>query len=97
MTDELLGRIVRDELLAIDVRLPDMSPRTLRNTYARRLLIAGRSNEDVGRLLGLSSQRTAIRLRTTLAHSRSDALTSKTARQVGRTSKRGGAAPKSPI
>ncbi|MBN3785496.1 tyrosine-type recombinase/integrase [Burkholderia sp. Ac-20353] len=73
MTDELLGRIVRDELLAIDVRLPDMSPRTLRNTYARRLLIAGRSNEDVGRLLGLSSQRTAVRLRATLTQAGSDA------------------------
>ncbi|WP_175948553.1 tyrosine-type recombinase/integrase [Burkholderia pyrrocinia] len=66
MTDEMLGRIVRDELLAIDVRLPDMSPRTLRNTFARRLLLAGRSNDDVMQLLGLTSQRTAIRIRATL-------------------------------
>ncbi|MGP8473841.1 tyrosine-type recombinase/integrase [Burkholderia contaminans] len=66
MTDEMLGRIVRDELLAIDVRLPDMSPRTLRNTFARRLLLAGRSNDDVMQLLGLTSQRTVIRIRATL-------------------------------
>ncbi|MGU7775699.1 tyrosine-type recombinase/integrase [Burkholderia sp. MR1-5-21] len=68
MTDEMLGRIVRDELLAIDVRLPDMGPRTLRNTYARRLLIAGQSNEDVSQRLGLASQRTVVRLRATLPH-----------------------------
>lgn len=66
MTDEMLGRIVRDELLAIDVRLPDMSPRTLRNTFARRLLLAGRSNDDVMCLLGLTSQRTVIRIRATI-------------------------------
>ena len=69
MTDEMLGRIVRDELLAIDVRLPDMSPRTLRNTFARRLLLAGRSNDDVMQLLGLTSQRTVIRIRATLPSS----------------------------
>ncbi|WP_261530728.1 tyrosine-type recombinase/integrase [Burkholderia multivorans] len=66
MTDEMLGRIVRDELLAIDIRLPDMSPRTLRNTFARRLLIAGRDNDDVMKMMGLSSQRTVIRIRATL-------------------------------
>ncbi|RXV64538.1 site-specific integrase [Burkholderia stabilis] len=66
MTDEMLGRIVRDELLAIGVRLPDMSPRTLRNTFARRLLLAGRSNDDVTHLLGLTSQRTVIRIRATI-------------------------------
>ena len=66
MTDEMLGRIVRDELLAIDVRLPDMSPRTLRNTFARRLLLVGRSNDDVMHLLGLTSQRTVIRIRATI-------------------------------
>ncbi|TDA49051.1 tyrosine-type recombinase/integrase [Burkholderia pyrrocinia] len=65
MTDEMLGRIVRDELLAVDIRVPDMSPRTLRNTYARRLLLAGRSNDDVMHSLGLTSQRTVIRIRAT--------------------------------
>ncbi|VWD52887.1 phage integrase family protein [Burkholderia lata] len=66
MTDEMLGRIVRDELLAVDIRVPDMSPRTLRNTFARRLLLAGRSNDDVMDALGLTSQRTVIRIRATL-------------------------------
>ncbi|HDR8982691.1 tyrosine-type recombinase/integrase [Burkholderia vietnamiensis] len=66
MTDEMLGRIVRDELLAVDIRVPDMSPRTLRNTSARRLLLAGRSNDDVMQLLGLTSQRTVFRIRATL-------------------------------
>jgi integrase len=67
MTDEMLGRIVRDELAAVAIRVPDMSPRTLRNTYARRLLLAGQSNDDVMRALGLTSQRTVIRIRATLA------------------------------
>ncbi|KVN06850.1 tyrosine-type recombinase/integrase [Burkholderia diffusa] len=62
MTDEMLGRIVRDELVAVDIRVPDMSPRTLRNTFARRQLIAGRSNDDVMQMLGLASQRTVIRI-----------------------------------
>ncbi|KVK86634.1 tyrosine-type recombinase/integrase [Burkholderia sp. MSMB1498] len=66
MTDEMLGRIVRDELLALDIRVPDMSPRTLRNTYARRQLLAGRNNDDVMHSLGLTSQRTVIRIRATL-------------------------------
>jgi integrase len=66
MNDMLLGLIVRDALEAIDFHAPDMSPRLLRNTYARRQLLAGRSNEDVSRLLGLVSQRTVVRLRATL-------------------------------
>ncbi|WP_347880053.1 tyrosine-type recombinase/integrase [Burkholderia sp. BCC1630] len=45
MADEMLRQIVRDELIAVDICVPDMSPRTLRNTYARRLLLAGRSND----------------------------------------------------
>jgi len=69
MNGALLGLAVRDEVLAIDIRLPDMSPRTLRNTYARRLLIAGRSNEDASRLLGFTSQRTVVRLRSTIPSS----------------------------
>ncbi|MGU3778896.1 tyrosine-type recombinase/integrase [Burkholderia metallica] len=66
MTDEMLGRIVRDELLTVDIRVPDMSPRALRNTFARRLLLAGRSNDEVMHALGLTSQRTVIRIRATL-------------------------------
>ncbi len=73
MTDEMLGRIVRDELLAVDIRVPDMSPRILRNTFARRQLLAGRSNDDVMRMLGLTSQRTVIRIRTTIPTGSQDA------------------------
>ncbi|WP_322787354.1 tyrosine-type recombinase/integrase [Paraburkholderia heleia] len=61
-----LWTIVRTALDAIGVRLPDMSPRVLRNTYARRLLLGGRSNEEVSRMLGLASHRTAVRLRATI-------------------------------
>ncbi|MGF6781636.1 tyrosine-type recombinase/integrase, partial [Paraburkholderia sp. GAS334] len=66
MNDMLLGIIVRDALEAVEFRAPDMSPRVLRNTYARRQLLSGRSNEDVSRLLGLVSQRTVVRLRATI-------------------------------
>jgi len=66
MSDALLQKIVRPALEAIAFSAPDMSPRVLRNTYARRQLLAGRSNEHVSRLLGLVSQRTVVRLRATL-------------------------------
>ncbi|MFM0626984.1 tyrosine-type recombinase/integrase [Paraburkholderia xenovorans] len=66
MNDVLLGPIVRDALEAIGFVAPDMGPRILRNTFARRQLIAGRTNEDTSRLLGLVSQRTVIRLRATI-------------------------------
>ncbi|CAE6860740.1 hypothetical protein R75461_07967 [Paraburkholderia nemoris] len=66
ITDVLLGAIVRDALDAIGFIAPDMSLRVLRNTFARRLLVAGRTNEDTSRLLGLVSQRTATRLRATI-------------------------------
>jgi site-specific recombinase XerD len=67
MSDMMLIKIVRSALESIDFRAPDMSPRVLRNTYARRLLTAGRTNEDVSRLLGLVSQRTVMRLRATIS------------------------------
>ncbi|MFM0742145.1 tyrosine-type recombinase/integrase [Paraburkholderia xenovorans] len=67
MNDVLLGAIVREALDAIGFVAPDMSPRVIRNTFARRHLIAGRTNEEVSRALGLASQRTVIRLRATLA------------------------------
>ncbi|KGX17231.1 phage integrase family protein [Burkholderia pseudomallei] len=73
MTDEMLGRIVREGLVAVDIRVPDMSPRTLRNTFARRQLLAGRSNDDVMQMLGLASQRTVIRIRETIPIERQDA------------------------
>ncbi|QCP50234.1 hypothetical protein FAZ95_14220 [Trinickia violacea] len=66
MNDMLLGVVVREALEAIGFQAPDMSPRVLRNTYARRLLVAGKSNEEVCRLLGLTSQRTVVRLRATI-------------------------------
>jgi integrase len=70
INDVLLGAIVRDALDAIGFVAPDMSPRVLRNTFARRLLAAGRTNEDTSRLLGLASQRTVTRLRATMTGSR---------------------------
>lgn len=66
INDVLLGAIVRDALHAIGFTALDMSPRVLRNTFARRLLLAGRTNEEVSRFLGLASQRTATRLRATI-------------------------------
>jgi len=72
VNDVLLGAVVREALEAVGFRAPDMSPRILRNTFARRQLFAGRSNEDVSRLLGLSSHRTVVRLRATIdAHTHS--------------------------
>jgi integrase len=66
INDVLLGLIVREALEAIGLQAPDMSPRVLRNTYARRQLLAGRTNADVTMRLGLSSQRTVVRLRATI-------------------------------
>lgn len=64
--EETLWRAVREALGAIGFSGPDMSPRVLRNTYVRRLLLAGRSHPDVSALLGLSSQRTVVRIRATI-------------------------------
>jgi integrase len=66
MSDMMLIKIVRPALEAIAFRAPDMSPRVLRNTYARRLLLAARTNEEVSALLGLASDRTVVRLRATI-------------------------------
>ncbi|AOY97766.1 integrase (plasmid) [Cupriavidus sp. USMAA2-4] len=59
------GRIVRAALSAIGVSAPDMSPRILRNTFARRALMAGHDRHDLSRLLGLASNRTVDRLTAT--------------------------------
>jgi hypothetical protein len=67
MSDMFLHKIVRPALEAIDFRAPDMSPRVLRNTYARRLLLAGRTHEEVSQVLGLCSERTVVRLRATIS------------------------------
>jgi integrase len=67
MNDVLLGAVVKDALEGIGFVAPDMSPRILRNTFARRQLLGGRSNEDTSRMLGLVSQRTVTRLRATIS------------------------------
>jgi integrase len=66
INDVLLGTVVKDALAAIRFCAPDMSPRVLRNTFARRQLLSGRTNEDTTRMLGLVSQRTVTRLRATI-------------------------------
>ena len=71
---ETLWRAVREALEAIGFSGPDMSPRVLRNTYARRLLLAGRSNHEVSALLGLRSQRTVVRIRATIPPSQATTL-----------------------
>lgn len=67
INDVLLGTIVKEALERIGFVAPDMSPRILRNTFARRQLLGGRSNEDTSRMLGLVSQRTVTRLRATIS------------------------------
>ena len=66
MNDMFLVLVVRNALEHIGFSAPDMSPRVLRNTYARRALISGRSHEDVSALLGLSTHRTVVRLQDTI-------------------------------
>ncbi|REG45539.1 site-specific recombinase XerD [Paraburkholderia sp. BL6669N2] len=66
INDVLLGAIVREALEAIGFAAVDMSPRVLRNTFARRQLLSGRTNEQTSALLGLASQRTVTRLRATI-------------------------------
>ncbi|MFP3740702.1 site-specific integrase, partial [Burkholderia sp. SIMBA_019] len=65
LSDETLWRAVRWALDAQGFEGADRSPRVLRNTFGRRLLIAGRTNEEVSHLMGLASQRTVVRLRAT--------------------------------
>ncbi|KFG92748.1 integrase [Burkholderia paludis] len=66
MNDMFLVLVVRDALTAIGFHAADMSPRVLRNTYARRQLLAGHAHADVSAMLGLVSARTVTRLRQTL-------------------------------
>ncbi|MGU7782279.1 tyrosine-type recombinase/integrase [Burkholderia sp. PU8-34] len=67
MNDMFLLLVVRNALAAIGFDAPDMSPRVLRNTYARRQLLAGRSHADVNAMLGLVTSRTVVRIQQTLA------------------------------
>ncbi len=66
ITDMSLGNIVREAFKAIGYEADDMSPRILRNTYCRRLLIAGTSRETVSALLGLASTHTCDRMLATI-------------------------------
>ncbi|MGC2040296.1 hypothetical protein [Paraburkholderia caledonica] len=67
INDVPLDAIVREALEAIGFAAPDMSPRVLRNTFARRQLLSGRTNEQTSALLGLASQRTVTRIRATIS------------------------------
>jgi site-specific recombinase XerD len=66
MKDDTLGQCVRAALDSLNITAADMSPRLLRNTYGRRHIHDGCTNEEISNLLGLSSHRTAVRLRQTL-------------------------------
>ncbi|WP_176051789.1 site-specific integrase [Burkholderia sp. BCC1644] len=66
MNDMFLLLVVRDALTAIGFHAADMSPRVLRNTYARRQLLAGHAHAEVSAMLGLVSTRTVTRIRQTL-------------------------------
>lgn len=66
MKPNTLLKCVRTALREAGLTAADESPRLLRNTYGRRQLIAGKTNKQVSSLLGLSSHRTATRLRQTL-------------------------------
>ncbi|MGF6970708.1 site-specific recombinase XerD [Paraburkholderia sp. WC7.3g] len=66
MKPATLGQCVRSALRAAGAAAADESPRLLRNTYGRRHLLEGKTNEQVSNLMGLSSHRTATRLRETI-------------------------------
>lgn len=66
MKPDTLLKCVRIALRKAGLSVADESPRLLRNTYGRRHLAAGKTNEEVSNLLGLSSHRTVTRLRQTL-------------------------------
>jgi site-specific recombinase XerD len=67
MKTDRLGVYVRSALRKADLSASDESPRLLRNTFCRRHLDEGKSNEQVSSLLGLTSHRTVTRLRETLS------------------------------
>ncbi|WP_369796535.1 tyrosine-type recombinase/integrase [Cupriavidus sp. amp6] len=66
ITDMSFGRIVSEILNAIRATDVEMSPRTLRNTFCRRHLLAGHSRDEVSQMLGLASNRTCDRIAATL-------------------------------
>ncbi|WP_224010348.1 tyrosine-type recombinase/integrase [Cupriavidus pinatubonensis] len=66
ITDMSFGRIVSEILEAIGATNVEMSPRTLRNTFCRRQLLAGRPRDEVSHMLGLASSRTCDRILATM-------------------------------
>lgn len=66
ITDMSLGKIVREALDVIGHEAEDMSPRILRNTYCRRLLLRGVAPDVVTERLGLVSNRTVVRITATI-------------------------------
>ncbi len=72
ITDMSFGRIVAAALETIGFTGAEPSPRTLRNTYCRRQLLAGLSRENVSRMLGLASHRTCDRIAATIESEHGD-------------------------
>jgi len=66
MQPDTMLKCVRGALKRAGLTAADESPRLLRNTYGRRHILAGKTNEQVSNLMGLSSHRTATRLRHTV-------------------------------
>jgi site-specific recombinase XerD len=66
ISDWTLTHIVKTTLDSIEFSARETGPRLLRNTYARRKLLEGRSDYDVSVLLGLKSLRTVNRIRQTM-------------------------------
>lgn len=66
MQPDTLLKCVRAAMRGAELATADESPRLLRNTYGRRQIIAGKTNEQISNLMGLSSHRTATRLRQTV-------------------------------
>ncbi len=64
--DAQMLKCVRVALGRADLSAADESPRLPRNTFGRRQILVGKTNEQVSNLMGLSSHRTATRLRQTL-------------------------------
>jgi integrase/recombinase XerD len=66
MQPDTMLKCVRAALNRAGLTAADESPRLLRNTYGRRRIVEGKTNEQVSNLMGLSSHRTATRLRQTV-------------------------------
>ncbi|MDR5755202.1 MULTISPECIES: tyrosine-type recombinase/integrase [unclassified Caballeronia] len=74
MQPDTLLKCVRAAMGGAGLTAADESPRLLRNTFGRRQIIACKTNGQVSNLMGLSSHRTATRLRQTVdANEMSDA------------------------